>query len=322
MKKFMKGCAITALILVVVGMCLGAVAGTVRGRTAIEETLEAITGGRMHLHLSSIGDWGLTAGEEFYDQITGDGYYNLEDSMVFNEFYDVLEGDVERYSLGDSVRDLDVEVGGYAFYIERSHNSDFYLEAQNVKKLQSYVKDGTLHIVAARNGRLWEEGKKSDIILYVPEDFHFQKAELEIGAGLMDLGTLSADKVSLEVGAGQIVADQIKSQKLDMNAGMGEILVDDMQVQELDAEAGMGHIYVAGAVGTKANVECSMGSVEMDLAGREDDYNYDIECGMGSIVIGSDSYTGLAHEKYIDNNAGALIDLECSMGNIVISYDW
>ena len=54
MKRFMKGCAITALIFVVLGLILGIVAGNARGRIAIQDAVEAITGGRVRLQLGGL----------------------------------------------------------------------------------------------------------------------------------------------------------------------------------------------------------------------------------------------------------------------------
>lgn len=320
MKRFMKGCAITALILVVLGMVMGAVAGTVRGRIAIEDTVEAITGGRLQVNFGRLGNWGLTLSEEIFGDIPDSSYYNLEDSMIFNEHYDILRGDVANHSLGSNIPKLDVEIGGCALYLEESPDEDFYLEAYNMKKLQSYVKDNTLHIKAARSGRIWEESMNCEIILYVPKDYHFDKVEMEVGAGLIAMEEINGDEMSFETGMGQITAEYIQASNLSMSAGMGEIVVNEMNVHKLDAETGMGHIYMEGAIVKKADIECSMGGVEILVYGAKKDYNYNVECGMGSTDIGGKSYSGLAREKYIDNGAAADMNVECAMGSVQISF--
>lgn len=44
MKKFMKGCAVTAVILVAAGLVLGIVGSTARGSETISRVVETVTG--------------------------------------------------------------------------------------------------------------------------------------------------------------------------------------------------------------------------------------------------------------------------------------
>ena len=47
MKKFMKGCGIAALILIVLGIIMGVVAGSIQGTALISDTVEKVTDGIM-----------------------------------------------------------------------------------------------------------------------------------------------------------------------------------------------------------------------------------------------------------------------------------
>lgn len=309
MKKFMKGCAVTALVLIVLGVVLAVAAGSIRGRIAIEDTVRAVTGGRvkLDLHLNP------TSGD--------DGYYNIEDSDVFSKEYDIVEGNVERYSLGNNISKLDVEIGGCNLYVQESQDDEFYLEAENMRKMQSYVKEGTLHIKALRTGEIWDETKKCEIILYVPANYSFQEAEFEVGAGYIDIGTLTAGEVGLEAGAGSIEADLIQAQEVDASVGAGAISVYDMNVQDVSGEVGVGYMYLEGEISRRADMECSMGSLELYVRGAQTDFNYQVECGMGNLEIGEESYSGLAKETSINHQAAKNMDLECAMGSISVTFD-
>ena len=53
----------------------------------------------------------------------------------------------------------------------------------------------------------------------------------------------------------------------------------------------------------------------------QEDYNYDLECGVGNLDVGSDSYSGLGREKSISNTgADRKVDLECGMGNVSVNF--
>ena len=46
-----------------------------------------------------------------------------------------------------------------------------------------------------------------------------------------------------------------------------------------------------------------------------------MECGVGNLDVGSDSYSGLGREKSISNKgADRKLNLECGMGNISVDF--
>ena len=67
--------------------------------------------------------------------------------------------------------------------------------------------------------------------------------------------------------------------------------------------------------------ECGLGELDLTLTGTQEDYNYDLECGVGNLDVGSDSYSGLGREKSISNKgADRKLNLECGMGNISVDF--
>lgn len=352
MKKFMKVCAIIALVLVVLGFMLAVVAGTLTGKKTIKNVVESVTGGRIVVDFDfddddwgvfaresdneigealgeagtaigeSIGELGTSIGEGIQDSLGTDNevHYEIEDYIDFDDRYAILNGDVEKYSLGNGVSELEIEAGGCRFEIKESEDDNFYVEAKDIKKFQGYVHNGTLHITGTIGAIKWNESSRCSITLYVPVAYYYDEVDIELGAGAMSIGDLAAGKVALEVGAGQIKAGNIIADTLDISVGMGEAVVDSVQVRKLEGDVGMGHLYLAGSVNEKADVECSMGSLEMVIDGAQSDFDYDVECGMGSIDIGSSSFSSIAQERHIDNGASKKMTVECAMGDVEISF--
>lgn len=321
MKKFMKGCGITALILLAVGFVLAAVAGTIRGRTAISDVVEAATGGRVHLNLGNWWDFGNWW--EVLDDIgdsLGDVDYAIDESMEFNRSYDVLKGDVKKYSVGGNVKELDIEVGGCSLITKSSGDDSFYVEAQNIGKFQCFVEGDTLYVKSITSSRRWNQLKNSRITLYVPDGCSFEEADIELGAGVLEFEELSAKQASLVVGAGQIKISRAKVHELEVNVGLGQIVLQDMDVAELEAEIGMGELEARGAITEKADISCSMGNVEMTIDGREEDFNYDLQGGMGNMDVGGMKHSGLGFERSTNNGAAKKMTLECSMGNVSVRF--
>ena len=63
-----------------------------------------------------------------------------------------------------------------------------------------------------------------------------------------------------------------------------------------------------------------MADIDLKLDGAEDSFNYEVDVAMGNVEIDGKTYSGLATEKDIDNNAARDISAECAMGNITISF--
>lgn len=329
MKKFMKGCGIAALILIVLGIIMGIAAGSIQGTALISDTVEKVTDGNVHLNLD-IGDFGLTIGDKIGEAIEdtigdelfdeGSILYELDENMNFDKAFDIISGDVTKYSLGNEVTSLKIEVGGCELNIVDSGDDNFYVEAHNTRKFQSYVRNGKLTIKATKSAKNWSALKDCSITLYVPEGFRFDHVEVELGAGMLDLGNLYANELELEVGAGQITGEYLEISKASVSVGMGEVHIDDMQVDKLDAEVGMGSLYLTADIRESAQMECSVGELELTVKGQETDFNYNVEAAIGNVEIGNDSYSGLAQERRINNSADKTISVECAMGNVTVDF--
>ena len=315
MKKFMKTCAIMAVVMLVLGAAMALAATRVRGSAVITQVVDSVTGGRLHVNFGNVSiPWGV---------YWTDGWkYELDVSDVYDGRHTVLQGDVREYSLGSGVKSLDIEMGGYFFEIEDSVDDSFYLTTEDAEKFQCYVENGVLYLKAV-NANMISIGisYKNRIILSIPKDQFFEKVELELGAGQAILDNLRADKVSLEVGAGQIVGRDIQIGELEVSVGAGQVDLPEMNVGVLDVEIGMGELVGSGSIQKSASLECSMGNVELTLNGREQDFNYELEVAAGNLTLGRNSYSGLAQERDIQNGADKNMEIECSMGNVTILFN-
>lgn len=326
MKKFMKTCAIIALVMIVAGIALGIVASTRAGRSTISQVVEAATGGRVRLEFDE--GWGFFGRLELGDMevgIPGLGVdymesYDIGDASMFSKNHEILSGDVDMYSLGSEIRNMEVQVGGCHFETKFSKDDAIYVETKNVRKFQGYVEGDTLYVLATTVAGVSWSNKKSTVILYLPQDYEFDQVEIDMGAGELEFDRLNAKEASLEVGAGRILLGSAKAQELKAEVGAGQIEFKDMAVGKLDVEVGMGEFLAQGAVSGDVEVDCSMGNVEIELEGRKEDFNYQLEGAMGSIQLDGDNMGGFAQEKSISNGADKSMRIECAMGNITLKF--
>lgn len=295
MKKFMTTCAILALILIVVGMGMALVAGAIQGPITFAQLKNSIY-------------WDDDFPESLENQIVSGlehldsgQRYELEEHVNFDSDNPIYEGDIEQTFTAAEIRDMEIEVGACGLEVKDSEDGDFHIKVQNAGSYQGYVEDGTFHIRSIRRTG-WGDGIKCRIKLYVPENFTFENVELSLGAGQIKWeSTVHTSDMEIEVGA-------------------GEIVLSELAVGKLSAEVGAGSFEAVGDIRENADVTCAMGNIDLELAGAEDSFNYKVDVAMGNVTIDGKSYSGLAKEKDIDNNASKDISVECAMGNISISF--
>ena len=119
--------------------------------------------------------------------------------------------------------------------------------------------------------------------IVIPKDKKLNSVKLELGASKAEVVDLAADSVEIQIGA-------------------GEAVVRNLNAQSVSAETGVGKLAI-------------------QLVGKEEDYNYQVECGIGSVSIGERSYGGLGTSQKIENpGAVKTVDLECGIGKIEMDF--
>jgi len=329
----MKGCAITALVLCLLGCVLGMVGSRAAGQDAISQVVDSVMGGHIGEKVSK-QEWTGNGLIEFFRSIFGEetargesepvedygAFYDIEDTSSFVMNREILKGDVDKFCPGSGFTKLDMEVGGCTFETKTSGDDSVYLEVKDAYRFQSYVEGDTLYIISTTGSKTWTRKGSCKITLYLPEYYQFEEVSINLGAGEMTFKDLWADEAQVEVGAGQITLKDPVVGDLEISVGAGQITLENMDVVELDVNVGMGEFLAKGEIGERAWVECSMGNIEMTIEGRREDFNYQVNGSMGNIDVGSDSYAGFSQVKQIDNHAEKEMEVECSMGNITIKF--
>ena len=323
MRKFMKGCAITALLFILLGLILGVSGSLGNGSThfSLGEFLSAVTLGR--ISEEKVDDWNDGVTEQIRENI-GDVHYDLEDNVDYDSDYEVKSGKIELYVLGDDsqgITDLQVQAGGCVMKIQVSEDNCFRVEADGMRKFQGYVEGGTIEIRGTSKASNNSEGNLGgSICLYVPEGYYFENTSLDLGAGSLSVEELQTGSLEANVGAGQMTFEKLDADQAELDCGAGQMTVEELSSRVAEVSVGMGSVRLNGDVTERLDGECSMGELKLTLTGAQTDFNYDLSCGMGELKVGDDSYNGLAQEKQINHNASKNMELECAMGSVVVEF--
>ena len=307
MKKFIKGTLITVLVLVLSG--------------AVILTIGTMLGGFPKLvQMADNGE--LTFGK--FDRDFNIHVTDFDSNVNFNSDKEIFSGDFANTNIGamSQVKYLEVELGGGELFIEESSSDQIQVRSENAMKFQCYVEGETLYLKGLKN-IVTSSVNRNKIYLSLPKGMNFDEVDLELGGGTITIDALYSQECIVSLGAGYIEASNFEAEQLEINVGAGAVAIDNGTTKNAIFEVGMGEIQFDGKILGNLDASCSMGSIDLDLIGNEQDYNYDLDCSMGEININNSSYAGMANTRTINNQADATFDIECAMGSVDIDFsEW
>ncbi len=197
------------------------------------------------------------------------------------------------------IKELDIAAGACEFILEEWDNEDFGIEISGRGDCNYYVDSGCLYVKGFNN--VSGDASDNEIRLSIPHSITFEDISFDIGASSAEVSGITAGSLSCSV-------------------GMGDMSFAETSVDKVNMDVGMGNVEFEGLIAKELAASCGMGNMSLILEGKEDDYNYSINCAAGNIEIDGTSYSMLAGEKSIDNDADRDIQLDCGMGNVVIDF--
>lgn len=236
-----------------------------------------------------------------------------ENTVYQDEVYDheaeeeILQDQLLEWDEFPNVRELDIEVSSLPVEI-RSHAGDSIMVCTDqvhpdLEKYISMKSDGETLRIEFKNTKIWDQ-------------FHDDKGVLviDIPAGL------KLEEASLSVGAGELYIENINAEELNIEAGAGKVHVKQFTAGELELECGAGEADIRGTCLKEAGIECGIGSVSYHVPGKMEEYDYELNCGIGELRLGDKTYSGLGKTQIIDNHSGKKISIDCGIGDVEVTF--
>lgn len=296
MKKFTKGMLIAAGIFGAAGIGL-TIAGGVMGASMSE--LNGFDSIRRVLwtekNVTETGFWDDDVTDDIDDMDEAD---DVDEAELMNvKSGSIEDGDV--YQLQYQPPEIDIELKYDELELEEGES--FSVKVYNDAGNDVTVKESA-DVLKIRSTKKASKARK--VCVSYPKDVKLKKLDIEMRAGTVYINCdIQTEELDVEVGAGEFESNgSVTAKKADLQIGTGSMTFTDLSAKETDGE-------------------CGLGELNLTMTGVQEDYNYDLECGVGNLDVGSDSYSGLGREKSI-SNAGAdrKLDLECGMGNVSVSF--
>lgn len=340
MKKFTKGCLLTALVIFVLGCVVCGVSGLLGGFRQLENISET-TGIPFRYHRGADGS--VEFG--FFDSQGNDWTIGTEEVLETIES-GAPDSEKQLALTADTLRNLEVDLEGCALAVRESEDEHVWLAVEGSGREVHYaVENGDTLVIDTPDPILNWPGlqgavNKTVVYLALPKDAELDAIELECGAGKIDMSDLKADSIDIELGAGACSLEALTARTVVLSVGAGEASVGTLTAKEtelevgagelvieairndgiLDLDIGMGNAEINGIITGEMDLDCSMGNVTMKLAGSEEDYLYTIDCAMGNVTVGDNVYASFVGEKQWGNGENCF-DIDCSMGSVTIIFE-
>ncbi|HIR75335.1 MAG TPA: DUF4097 family beta strand repeat protein [Candidatus Choladousia intestinipullorum] len=126
---------------------------------------------------------------------------------------------------------------------------------------------------------------------------HNAKIEIWIPA------SVTADEIQIDTGAGD----------LSMPEGM-------IRCREMEINCGVGDIQICADITKKLEIDGGVGDAGIELYGKEQDFDYDVDSGVGEVRIGGSHYSDLGSDIKLDHDAEKEIKIDNGVGDVTISF--
>lgn len=202
--------------------------------------------------------------------------------------------------------------------------SDMTADRIDVKQTYRNVESLDLEIGAAQcRIILWDKEIWQVVGCNVPSGFTYRmrgdKLEISCKQSWFSFWKASSDDMILEL---YIPKDELLD-KVEIDAGAGGITVEEgfLHCKKLEVSCGVGECSIYADIEKKAEIEGGVGEVRLTLRGKETDFDYDLECGIGELILGGESFGGIGRSRKIDYDADKEIKVECGVGQVEILFE-
>lgn len=212
------------------------------------------------------------------------------------------------------IKEIDIDIKAAELIIEEGET--FVVETNNTY-IETNQDKNKLEI--KEKGHKWfRYNNESKLIIKLPSSIELDEFKLNAGAGKIEINTsITASNIYLELGAGQVIIDNLVStKKAKINGGAGEMIIKNSTLNNLDFDMGVGRAEITSAILGESDIEAGVGELEINIIGNEEDYELEVEKGIGRIELdgrnlSNDSKYGKGPNK---------IDIDGGVGKIDIKF--
>jgi len=153
----------------------------------------------------------------------------------------------------------------------------------------------------ARNVRGLNLAGNNQLVIHIPRDMVFTRADMSVGVGTLEVEHLSAVELSVDV-------------------GVGEAVFRSFNARYAMVECGVGRVELNGSVEEHISFNNGIGETVFRSTGRKSDHDLSLSSGIGAITVDGSSQGGLGSSTRINSGADIKIIVENGIGSVDITF--
>lgn len=202
---------------------------------------------------------------------------------------------------------LEVNVTSATVYIKQGDKLALTTNSKYITSKQ----DGTTFVVYEKFAF---DGGNKEVTIYVPEGF--EDVEINIGAGRLEIDTLTANKLELSLGAGNTYIHSLNVKEAEISTGAGIVNLKNGTIENLELATGIGDVNITLDILDEASIDAGVGNLDVTFLKDKSNYTLDIAKGVGNIIIDGKSTT----QDTLIGNGKSKVEINGGVGNIHVYF--
>lgn len=191
----------------------------------------------------------------------------------------------------EAEKDVELAVSLGVIRVEASWDEEIHFQARNVRAEAVEITEKAGEIQIRMGGDNWAATRLISIPLLLDEDLRWDFSDgfsydvyedAAYPVYVLFVPEDYAGKLELSLDVGAVSVQEITAGELKASVDVGELRIHSCTAKRLSAECDMGANIVSGAYGDII-VENDIGTVDVRIVGREEDYNGDLACELGKV---------------------------------------
>lgn len=167
----------------------------------------------------------------------------------------------------------------------------------------------------------WLRRTDPKIVVTIPKDTVLEKATMNFGAAEIDLDFLETKSLSLVIGAGEMNVNRMTvTEHANIQVGAGSLEMKRAELNDAKLECGVGEISIDGVLTGTCRAKCGVGEISVRLSEKtQEDYAGNLKCGLGSVTFGDIKISGSGSRTYGSDGENTF-DIECGVGEVEVIF--
>lgn len=171
--------------------------------------------------------------------------------------------------------------------------------------------------IKERESNWFNNTKKEELIVYVPENIQFDKVNINTGVGKVNIEILNTKVLKMDLGAGETSIQNINiTESAKIDTGAGKVNIKEAKINDLRCDLGIGATEISAKLLGNTRIGTGVGNLKLDVLGKKEEYETKVNKGLGNVTIDEEKIS----DNEVVGNGENKIDIDGGVGEIKINF--